>query len=146
MWRNRMSIRIVQLGSARQKNEGIRIGTVRRPPRGVSKKNYRKLDFYDVWLPELAPSLSLLKAIKESDSNSRTWQKFMLRYKREMELPPAVRIISLLALLSLSTNFSVGCYCADENHCHRSILKRILKSHGALIQETVPAGKSAHNS
>ena len=82
-----MSIRIVQLGSARQKNEGIRIGTVRRPPRGVSKKNYGKLDFYDVWLPELT-SLSLLKAIKESDNNSRTWQRFMLRYKREMELPP----------------------------------------------------------
>jgi uncharacterized protein YeaO (DUF488 family) len=131
-----MSIRIVQLGTARNENEGIRIGTVRRPPRGVAKKDYGKLDFYDAWLPELAPSDSLLKAIKASEDSPRNWQRFMAQYAREMERPPESRIVDLLSLLSRGTNFSVGCYCTDENHCHRSVLKRILVNHGALIKDS----------
>jgi uncharacterized protein YeaO (DUF488 family) len=129
-----MSIRIVQLGTARHGNEGVRIGTVRRPPRGVAKKDYGKLDFYDVWLPELAPSASLLQKIKATADTSQNWRRFMTRYEKEMELPPAVRIIDMLALLSRTADFSVGCYCEDENHCHRSVLKALLKKHGALIE------------
>jgi uncharacterized protein YeaO (DUF488 family) len=128
-----MSIRIVRLGSPRQKNEGVRIGTVRRPPRGVAKEDHAKLDFYDVWLPELAPSLPLLQHFKSRADTPQEWKKFMLSYEREMEKPPAVRILTMLALLSHSTNFSVGCYCAEESHCHRSTLRLILKEHGALI-------------
>jgi uncharacterized protein YeaO (DUF488 family) len=131
-----MSIRIVQLGSARSKNEGIRIGTVRRPPRGVLKQDHGKLDFYDVWLPELAPSLSLLQRIKASPDSHQNWRRFMLQYAREMERPPAIRILQLLALLSQSANFSVGCYCSDERHCHRSILRTVLEKHGGLMSES----------
>jgi len=128
-----MSISIVQLGSARQKDEGVRIGTVRRPPRGVLKQDYGKLDYYDVWLPELAPSATLLQSHKLLPETKRNWDQFMLRYAREMEKPPAVRILKMLALLSSSTNFSVGCYCTDESHCHRSMLRTLLKKHGAVI-------------
>lgn len=128
-----MSIRIVQLGSARHENEGVRIGTVRRPPRGVSKQDHGRLDFYDVWLPELAPSIKLLQHYKGLPDNAQNWGKFMLRYAREMEKPPAVRILTLLALLSLSANFSLGCYCLDESHCHRSTLRTLLEKHGAVI-------------
>jgi len=128
-----VSIRIVQLGSARHKNEGVRIGTVRRPPRGVPKENHGKLDFYDVWLPELAPSMPLLRHYKGLADSARNWEKFMLRYAREMERPPAVRILKLLALLSLSANFSVGCYCLDESRCHRSTLRTLLEKQGAII-------------
>jgi len=128
-----MAIRIVQLGSVRHENEGIRIGTVRRPPRGVSKQDYAKLDYYDVWLPELAPSASLLQQFKARPETPARWKRFMIQYAREMEKPPAVRILELLALLSRSTNFSVGCYCQDESHCHRSTLRALLEKHGALI-------------
>ena len=128
-----MSVRIVQLGSARQSNEGVRIGTVRRPPRGVPKEDHAKLDFYDVWMPELAPSTSLLQRIKASPDSPQNWKKFMLRYAQEMERPPAVRILKLLALLSQSADFSVGCYCVDESHCHRSVLRTLLEKHGAVI-------------
>jgi uncharacterized protein YeaO (DUF488 family) len=129
----RMSIRIVQLGSSRHKTEGIRIGTVRRPPRGILKKDHARLDFYDVWLPELAPSESLLQSIRMSPDSQKNWQRFMLRYAREMERPPAVRILNLLALLSHTADFSVGCYCPDESQCHRSILRALLKNYGASI-------------
>ncbi len=128
-----MSISIVQLGSARHKNEGVRIGTVRRPPRGVPKQDYRKLDYYDVWLPELAPSATLLRSYTSRPEAKRNWDRFMIRYAREMERPPAVRILQLLALLSVRTDFSVGCYCTDESHCHRSMLRTLLKKHGAVI-------------
>jgi uncharacterized protein YeaO (DUF488 family) len=128
-----MSIRIVQLGSRRHKTEGVRIGTVRRPPRGVLKKDHAKLDFYDVWMPELAPSESLLKSIRASPGSPENWKGFILRYAREMERPPAIRIINLLSLLSHTANFSLGCYCLDENRCHRSVLKALLKKHGASI-------------
>lgn len=128
-----MSIRIVQLGSPRRKNEGVRIGTVRRPPRGVAKQDHARLDFYDVWLPELAPSSSLLQHYRALPDSPRNWAKLMLRYTREMERPPAVRILRLLALMSRTADFSVGCYCLDESHCHRSILQALLEKHGALM-------------
>jgi uncharacterized protein YeaO (DUF488 family) len=128
-----MSVRIVQLGSARHKGEGVRIGTVRRPPRGVPKQNYGKLNFYDVWLPELAPSIALLRSYKGLPDSPQNWKRFMLRYAREMESPPAVRILKLVALLSAAADFSVGCYCPDESHCHRSMLRTLLKKHGAVI-------------
>jgi uncharacterized protein YeaO (DUF488 family) len=132
-----MPIRIIQLGSARQRDEGVRIGTVRRPPRGVPKKDHAKLDFYDAWLPELAPSAALLRKIKASPDTPKTWRKFMLQYAREMEQAPAVRIIDLLSLLSRRASFSVGCYCENENHCHRSTLREILKNHGAVIEDSM---------
>jgi uncharacterized protein YeaO (DUF488 family) len=128
-----VAVRIVQLGSRRAPNEGVRIGTVRRPPRGVPKKDYARQDFYDVWLPELAPSAALLGWYKSLPETPQNWERFMLRYQREMAQAPAVRILDLLALLSQSVDFSVGCYCQDESHCHRSMLRTILKRHGASI-------------
>ena len=128
-----MSVRVVQLGSARHKKEGVRIGTVRRPPRGVSKDSYGTLDFYDAWLPELAPSISLLQRFKALPDTPQNWKRFMQRYTQEMEKPPAVRILKLLALLSLDADFSVGCYCRNESHCHRSTLRTLLEKHGASI-------------
>jgi uncharacterized protein YeaO (DUF488 family) len=128
-----MAIRIVQLGSPRQENEGLRIGTVRRPPRGVPKKDYARLDFYDVWLPELSPSAPLLQHYRTLPDTPQNWKAFMLRFAREMDKPPALRILRLLARLSASTSFSVGCYCDDESHCHRSMLRILLKKHGAVI-------------
>jgi uncharacterized protein YeaO (DUF488 family) len=126
-----MPIKIVQLGSARSPNEGVRIGTVRRPPRGVPKRSHGKRDFYDVWLPNLAPSSTLLRRFKTLPDTPLNWIKFAKRYEREIERPSNVRILDLLAALSKTTNFSVGCYCEDERKCHRSILKKVLKRHGA---------------
>ncbi len=131
-----MSIRIVRLGSARRKEEGVRIGTVRRPPRAVPRDKHADLDFYDAWLPELAPSASLLQRFKALPDTPRNWEIFMRRYAREMEKPPAVRILKVLALLFANANFSVGCYCADESHCHRSTLRTLLEKHGAAIAES----------
>lgn len=131
-----MAIRIVQLGTKRDPNEGVRIGTVRRPPRGVPKKDFARQDYYDVWLPELAPSAALLGWYKSLPENPRNWDRFMLRYQREMAQAPAVRILELLALLSRRVDFSVGCYCPEESHCHRSMLRTILKEHGAAIAST----------
>lgn len=128
-----VAIRIVQLGSKRAPNEGVRIGTVRRPPRGVPRSEYSKRDFYDAWLPELAPSAALLGLYKSLADTPRNWERFMTRYAAEMAKAPAVRILEVLALLSQSADFSVGCYCADESHCHRSMLRAILKKHGASI-------------
>ena len=128
-----VAIRIVQLGSKRAPNEGVRIGTVRRPPRGVPRNEYAKRDFYDVWLPELAPSAALLGWYKALPEGPQNWERFMLRYQKEMSQAPAVRILELLALLSRSVDFSVGCYCQDEGRCHRSTLRTILKEHGASI-------------
>jgi uncharacterized protein YeaO (DUF488 family) len=128
-----MSIRVVQLGGPRQANEGVRIGTVRRPPRGVSRQDYARLDFYDVWLPELAPSAALLQRHRAGSDDARSWKKFMLQYERELGKPPAARVLELLAVLSRSTNFSIGCYCVDEEHCHRSTLRALLEKRGALV-------------
>jgi uncharacterized protein YeaO (DUF488 family) len=128
-----MAIRIVQLGTPRTPGEGLRIGTVRRPPRGVPKTEYASRDFYDVWLPELAPSEELVKvALRARDE--REWQTFVKRYRAEMKRPPAARLLDLLAALSQHAAFSVGCYCADETRCHRSILRALLTEHGARLE------------
>ncbi|MBI2884140.1 MAG: DUF488 family protein [Candidatus Methylomirabilis oxyfera] len=128
-----MAIRVVQLGTPRTPGEGLRLGTVRRPPRGVPRSEYALRDFYDVWLPELAPSAELVKvALRAQDG--REWQTFVRRYRAEMKYPAASRLLSLLAAFSQRTAFSVGCYCADEARCHRSILKALLEEHGARLE------------
>jgi uncharacterized protein YeaO (DUF488 family) len=127
-----MAIRVVQLGSPRMKNEGLRIGTVRRPPRGVPKSEFKSRDFYDVWLPQLAPSDELLKKGRSSRTE-KEWQSFLKGYRSQMSRPEVSRLLDLLAALSHSTNFSVGCYCADERHCHRLALRALLAERGALL-------------
>ena len=127
-----MAIRIVQLGSRRAKDEGVRIGTVRRPPRGVPKSEFASRDFYDVWLPNLAPSEALLKAAVGA-KDARTWRTFTKRYRGEMNRPESRRILDLLAALSHSSDFSVGCYCQDERRCHRSTLRELLAERNARL-------------
>jgi uncharacterized protein YeaO (DUF488 family) len=127
-----MSIRVVRLGSPRVRGEGLRIGTVRRPPRGVPKSEYGSRNFYDVWLPELAPSEALVKTAL-GVSGARGWQTFVRRYRAEMKQPSATRQLMLLAALSYGTDLSVGCYCVDEDRCHRSVLRALLVEHGARI-------------
>jgi len=127
-----MAIRVVRLGSPRIPGEGLRLGTVRRPPRGVPKAEHASRDFYDVWLPDLAPSEGLVKEALHA-SDERAWGRFVKRYRAEMKRPEATRLLVLLAALSLQTNFSVGCYCAEEARCHRSVLKTLLLEHGADV-------------
>ena len=129
-----MSVRIVRLGSPRAKNEGLRIGTVRRPPRGVPKTQFAAQNWYDVWYPNLAPSEQTLKQGLAA-SSEREWQVFRKAYRREMAAPESARSISLLAALSHHANFSVGCYCEDEAHCHRSVLRELLSSAGADVSQ-----------
>ena len=125
-----MAVAIVRLGTPRAKNEGLRLGTVRRPPRGVAKKDFAKRDYYDVWLPDLAPSQRLVTfALAAHDE--KPWKQFERRYRTEMRKPEASRLLDLLAALSHRTNFSVGCYCENEQRCHRSILRVLLQEHGA---------------
>jgi uncharacterized protein YeaO (DUF488 family) len=127
-----MPIRIVRLGSPRSAGEGLRIGTVRRPPRGVPKAEFAKRDLYDVWLPTVAPSEALVKqALGAQDE--RGWRTFVRRYSAEMGRPDASRVLDLLAALSHQTSFSVGCYCADESRCHRSVLRELLAKRGASL-------------
>ena len=128
-----MSIRVVRLGSGRAKDEGLRVGTVRRPPRGVKKERLAAGDWYDVWLPQLAPSAELVKEAQSSDSPA-AWTKFARKYRREMAAPENTRLLGLLAAMSQQTNFSVGCYCADESRCHRSILRELLRENGAVVE------------
>jgi len=125
-----MAIRVVRLGSPRTPGEGLRLGTVRRPPRGVPKAEHASRDYYDVWLPDLAPSESLVKEALQA-SDERAWRRFVTRYRAEMKRPEAAHLLALLAALSHQTGFSVGCYCADESHCHRSVLRALLLEHGA---------------
>lgn len=127
-----MAVHIVRLGTPRTKGEGVRIGTVRRPPRGVPKSEFASRDFYDVWLPNLAPSEELVKAALSAEDD-RGWKQFVRRYRMEMARPEASRVWDLLAALSHSTDFAVGCYCADEARCHRSVMREILKERGAAI-------------
>ncbi|MCL4847938.1 MAG: DUF488 family protein [Acidobacteria bacterium] len=127
-----MAIRIVQLGSPRTPGEGLRLGTVRRPPRGVPKAEHAARDFYDVWLPELAPSEALVKQAQEA-ADERAWGAFVKRYRTEMSRPEARRLLELLAALSHRTDLAVGCYCAAEARCHRSVLRALLQEHGALL-------------
>ena len=114
--------------------EGIRLGTVRRPPRGVRKTDFARRDYYDVWLPELAPSAELLSWITARPIDAKRWAAFRKRYEKEMSQPPASHALDLLAALSEDTDFSVGCYCEDESHCHRSVLREILLEHGARMR------------
>jgi uncharacterized protein YeaO (DUF488 family) len=131
-----MAIRIVRLGTSRLRGEGIRIGTVRRPPRGVPKAETASRNFYDAWLPELAPSEALLKRAQASVDDPARWKSFVSRYRGEMKRPEARRLLDLLAALSHATDFSVGCYCADESRCHRSVLRELLAERGARIESS----------
>jgi uncharacterized protein YeaO (DUF488 family) len=128
-----MAIRIVRLGSARDPKEGSRIGTVRRPPRGVRKADYARRNYFDVWLPELAPSAPLVSLALSEPFTPECWATYKRKYRREMLKPAAQRVIALLAALSSQTNFSVGCYCENESRCHRSLLKEILIEQGAKM-------------
>lgn len=127
-----MSIRIVRLGTKRNSKEGLRIGTVRRPPRGVPKSEFSSRNWYDVWLPNLAPSQELMK-LGQAVETDREWETFVKKYRAEMADPDRSRILNLLAALSHSTNFSVGCYCEDESRCHRSVLRELLVERGASL-------------
>jgi uncharacterized protein YeaO (DUF488 family) len=128
-----MSIRIVRLGSTRAEDEGLRIGTVRRPPRGVPKNEYSARDIYDVWLPLLAPSEELLKEIRSKAIDESSWKRFKRQYLKEMKAPEPSRVLDMLAALSHQTNFAVGCYCDDEARCHRSLLRELLVQRDAEI-------------
>ena len=127
-----MPIRVVRLGDPRLADEGLRIGTVRRPPRGVPKADFAARDFYDVWLPEVAPSEELLK-LGQAAHGTDHWRAFTRRYRAEMKQPEKTHVLDLLAALSRTTSFSVGCYCASEERCHRSILRELLLERGAVF-------------
>jgi len=125
-------VRIVRLGTPRADGEGLRIGTVRRPPRGVPKTKFASENWYDVWFPNLAPSLELMKLAQQAKTSAQ-WQTFVKKYRAEMATPDASHAIQLLAALSHRVNFSVGCYCEDETHCHRSVLRALLAENGAKL-------------
>jgi len=125
-------ILVLRLGSPRKPNEGLRLGTVRRPPRGVPKSQFAERDFYDVWLPNLAPSRELVALARQS-RDERSWKAFERKFRAEMNKPDAARVLDLLAALSRQTNFSLGCYCENEERCHRSVLKKLLAERGAEI-------------
>ena len=122
-----MAVRVVRLGTERAKDEGTRIGTVRRPPRGVSKSEFSSQNWYDVWYPNLAPSVETMKQAQAAETPAE-WAAFVKKFKAEMSTPEAKHSIALLAALSHQSNFSVGCYCEDESHCHRSILRQLLEA------------------
>ncbi len=127
-----MTIRIVRLGADRSPGEGLRLGTVRRPPRGVAKSEYSSKNFYDVWLPTLAPSSGTVK-LAQGAKSEREWARFTKKYRTEMATPENRATLDLLAALSRQTDFSVGCYCADEARCHRSVLRMLLLERGAKV-------------
>ena len=127
-----MPVRVVRLGSARSKGEGIRIGTVRLPPRGVPKAEFSSQDWYDVWFPTLAPSLETMKSAQKA-TTAKQWAAFIRKYRAEMSAPGNRHALALLAALSHRTDFSVGCYCEDESRCHRSVLRALLAEHGASV-------------
>lgn len=128
-----MPILIVQLGSRRAPGEGLRIGTVRRPPRGVPKAEFASRNYYDVWFPNLAPSMPTMK-LGLAATTAKQWAAFVSRYRREMKTPENDRTLDLLAALSRTADFSLGCYCLDEGHCHRSVLRALLSEKGAIIR------------
>ena len=128
-----MTLRVVRLGTPRRPGEGLRIGTARRPPRGVRKSDYAKLNYYDVWLPDLAPSQKWVSWALSQPWTEARWRKYARNYRREMSDPRARHLIELLAALSKKTNLSIGCYCEDENRCHRSLLRGLLREHGAKL-------------
>jgi uncharacterized protein YeaO (DUF488 family) len=128
-----VALRVVRLGTPRDPGEGLRIGTVRRPPRGVRKEHYASRDYFDAWLPELAPSAPLVSWALAKPFTPPRWTAYARRYRAEMREPAAQRLIALLAALSSRTNFAVGCYCEDESRCHRALLKELLIEHGAEL-------------
>ncbi len=127
-----MSMHVVRLGSPRGESEGLRIGTVRRPPRGVPKDEFAARDFYDVWLPELAPSQALVSQAMRAETDAE-WARFVRAYRKEMATPQARHLLDLLAAWSHSGDLTVGCYCEDEERCHRSVLRELLADHGAEL-------------
>lgn len=127
-----MAVRIVRLGSPRAPDEGLRLGTVRRPPRGVPKTEFATQDWYDLWFPNLAPSVETMKLGQQAATPAQ-WQVFVRRYRAEMAEPEHAHAIALLAALSKQTDFSVGCYCEDASHCHRSVLRELLAEQGAAL-------------
>jgi len=128
-----MAVRVVRLGTPRVATEGLRIGTVRRPPRGVPKTEFAKRNWYDVWFPTLAPSIETMKLGQQAETPAQ-WNAFRKKYRNEMAAPEATHAIELLAKLSHHANFSVGCYCEDEAHCHRSVLRALLEETGAKFE------------
>lgn len=128
-----MAIRVVRLGSDRHPEEGLRLGTVRRPPRGVPRKDFASRNFYDVWLPILSPTPDTLK-LGLGAENDREWSKFIKRFRAEMAKPDPTATLNLLAAMSHQANFSIGCYCEDETHCHRSVLRKLLRERGAIMK------------
>jgi uncharacterized protein YeaO (DUF488 family) len=135
-----VALRVVRLGSRRAVGEGIRIGTVRRPPRGVPKTKFASQNWYDVWFPNLAPSVETMKLGQEAKTTAQ-WARFVKRYRTEMATPENSHAIELLATLSRQCNFSVGCYCKNEAHCHRSVLRKLLAERGARLELSVPYNK-----
>jgi uncharacterized protein YeaO (DUF488 family) len=127
-----MTLRIVRLGTPRHPEEGLRIGTVRRPPRGVRKERYAAEDWFDVWYPELAPSLELMAKARAAQT-AREWNAFVRSFRAEMNEPTPRRTLDLLAALSRQAQFSIGCYCEDESRCHRSVLRELLADRGAIL-------------
>ena len=127
-----MVVRVVRLGSRRHAREGLRLGTVRRPPRGVPKEKFASQNWYDVWYPNLAPSVETMKQAQAADTPAQ-WAAFVKKFRAEMAQPDAARSLDLLAALSRGSQFSVGCYCDDEAHCHRSVLRALLQERGADI-------------
>jgi uncharacterized protein YeaO (DUF488 family) len=130
-----MAIRVVRLGSPRRPGEGVRLGTVRRPPRGVKKSEHARRDYYDVWLPDLAPSAAIVSWVLAADRTDARWRQFVRRYLAEMRQPAARRLIATLAALSREADFSIGCYCEDAEWCHRSLLAGLLKDAGATLKD-----------
>ncbi len=128
-----MAVSVVRLGSARARGEGLRIGTVRRPPRGVPKAKFASENWYDAWLPELSPSEATVKLGQKAATDAQ-WKAFEKRYEKEMAGASAARMLDLLAALSRTTDFAVGCYCEDEARCHRSVLRRLLAERGAQMR------------
>jgi uncharacterized protein YeaO (DUF488 family) len=128
-----MGIRIVRLGTARVADEGTRLGTVRRPPRGVPKQDFARRDYYDVWFPVLAPSAELMKTAQDAET-AREWVAFFRKFRSEMNAPAAAQSLDVLAALSKHSNLSLGCYCEDESHCHRSQLRALLLERGAEVE------------
>ncbi len=130
-----MAIRTVQLGSPRRRGEGVRLGTVRRPPRGVRKADYALRNYFDVWMPELAPTAPLVSWALSDPWTPARWTMYAKRYRREMQEPAARRLIALLAALSRTAAFSIGCYCQDASRCHRTLLRELLEDAGASLSE-----------
>jgi uncharacterized protein YeaO (DUF488 family) len=127
-----VAIRVVQLGTPRASGEGLRLGTVRHPPRGVPKSEYASRGFYDIWLPDIAPSQELVQVAQQA-TDERAWHSFVRRFRAEMKRPEASRLLDLLAALSHTTQLSIGCYCAEESRCHRSVLRALLTERGARL-------------